>query len=70
MSEANITPPSTTDNSFDSEIIYNYGKRKVKFKGICLKQESVSFIHGNVVHLYISCKLDTSSRDLNTHFTL
>ena len=30
----------------------------------------VSFIHGNVVNLYISYELDTWSRDLNTDFTL
>ena len=30
----------------------------------------VSFLHKNVVHLYISYKLDTWSRDLNTDFTL
>ena len=69
MSEESITLPSTTDNSFDSEIIYNYGKGKIKFKGICLKQDSVSFIHGNV-NLYIFYETDTWSRDLNTDFTL
>ena len=37
---------STTDNSFDPEIIYNYGQGKIKVKGICLKQDSMSFIHG------------------------
>ena len=30
----------------------------------------VSFLHKNVVHLYISYKLDTWSRNLNTDFTL
>ena len=35
MSEESITPPSTTGNSFDLEIIYDYGKGKGKFKGIC-----------------------------------
>ena len=70
MSEESITPPSTTNNSFDTEIIYNYGKRKAKIKGICLKQETVSFIHGNVVNLNISYELDTLSRDLNTDFAL
>ena len=45
------TPPSTTDKSFDPKIIYDYGKRKIKFKGICLKQDSVSFIHRIVVNI-------------------
>ena len=55
---------------FDPEIIYNYGKGQIKFKGICLKQDSVCFIHGNVVSLYISYELNTWSRDLSTYFTL
>ena len=45
------TPPSTTDKSFDPKITYDYGKRKIKFKGICLKQDSVSFIHRTAVNI-------------------
>ena len=67
MSEESVTPPSTTGNSFYWEIIYNYGKGKAKFKEICLKQDSVSIF---VANLYISYKLDTWSRDVNTDFTL
>ena len=70
MSEESITPPSTTDKTFDPEIVYNYGKGKMKFKEICLKQNSVSFIHESVVNLYISYELDTCLRDLNADFTL
>ena len=70
MSEEGITPPSTTDHSFDSEKGYNYGKGKIKFKGISLKQDSVPFIHGYVVNFYISYELDTWLRDLNTGCTL
>ena len=70
ISEESIIPTSTSDNSFDPEINYNYGKRKAKFKGICLKQDSVSFIPGNVVNLNTSYKLDTLLRDLNTDFVL
>ena len=70
MSEETISPSSTTGNSFGLEIIYNYGKRKAKIKVICFKQDSASFIPGNVVNLNTSYKLDTWSRDLNTDFTL
>ena len=70
MSKEIITPLSTTGNGFDPKINYNYGKRKVKFKGICLKQVRVSFFPGNVVNSNISYKLDTCSRDSNTDFTL
>ena len=70
MSEESATPLLITGNSFDPEIIYNYGKGKIKFKGICLKQDSVSFIHMNVINVYISYELDIWSRDLNTDSTL
>ena len=70
ISVKSITPPSTTGQSFDPEIIYKYDKGKIKFKGICLKQHSVSFIRRNVVNLCISYELDTWSVDLNTDFTL
>ena len=33
MSEESIIHQSATNKSFDPEIIYNYGKGKIKFKG-------------------------------------
>ena len=69
MSEETITTPSRAENSFNPEIIYNYGRGRIKFKGICLKQDSVSFIDRNAVNLYVWYKVDTWSRDLNTDFT-
>ena len=42
----------------------------MEFSEICLKQESVYFLHKNIVNLYISYELDTLSRDLNTNFAL
>ena len=65
-----LTAQPTANKSFDDEITYNFGKGKRKFKGICLKQDSAPFICGNAVTFYISYKLDTWSRDLNTDFTL
>ena len=32
MSEGSIKSPSRTGNSFDLEVIYNCGQRRVKFK--------------------------------------
>ena len=43
MSQKSIRPPSTTDISFKREIDYIYGREKMDFKGIGLKQDSVSF---------------------------
>ena len=61
--EESVPPFSTIDNSFDPEMIYKYDKGKIKFK------ITVSFIHANVVTLYIFYELDTWFRDLNTNFT-
>ena len=58
------------ERSFTPKCIDKYLIPRVKFSGNCLRQDSISFIHGNVINLYISYKLDTSSRDLNTDFTL
>ena len=54
MSGKSITLPSRTDHSFDSELTYNYGKGKGKFKGIYLKQDIASFIHENEVDCFFT----------------
>ena len=38
-----IAPPSAADNSFNPETIYDYGRGRMNFKGICLKQGNLSF---------------------------
>ena len=43
-----------------------YPISKMKFNGNCLKQGSESFLHKNVVNVYIAYKLDAWSRAL-TH---
>ena len=43
MSKESIKPPFTTDNIFDPEIIHKNGQRKITIKGICLKQDNISF---------------------------
>ena len=69
MSEESLKNPSTPDNSFDPKGIVVYPLSKVKFNGNCLKQDIVSFLHKNIVNLYITYELDAWSRDLNTDFT-
>ena len=51
MHNSNITVAAkvTADHQFN----------RVKFKGIALKEDSVSFLHKEVVNLYISYQLDT-----------
>ena len=67
MSQKSTNPPSTY-NTFTPERNGKYSIAIVKFNGNFLKQDSVSFIHGNVANLYISYKLDAWSRDFNTTF--
>ena len=61
---------SKSGNSFALQGVDDYPITKVKFNGSCLRQDSISFIHENIVNLYIFHKLDTWSRDLNTDFIL
>ena len=70
MPHESIKNPPTSDNSFAPKLITDYSPHRVKFNGNCLRQDSVSFLHKNVVNLYISYKLDTWSKDLSTDFTL
>ena len=71
MSQKSIKNQHTSDINFSPKMIDNYILNgRVRFKGICLKQVSVSFLHRKVVNLYISHELDTWSKDLNTVFTL
>ena len=63
--------PESIKITFSPELIDRFTRFfRMKFKGICLKQDSASFLHKNIVNLYITYKLDTWSKDLNTDFTL
>ena len=57
-------------NSFNQDVMFNFGYNGVKFKGICLKPDSASSFHGNVVNLCIFNEFHTWSRYLVTDFTL
>ena len=70
ISKESVKNRHTSGIRFAPKLIGNYQFKKVELKGICLKQESVSLLHKNIVNVYISSKLDTCSRDLNTDFTL
>ena len=63
--------PESIKITFSPELIDRFTRFfRMKFKGIYLKQDSASFLHKNIVNLYITYKLDTWSKDLNTDFTL
>lgn len=55
-----IKPLNASDNGLAPKLIYIYNKRiAVTFEGIYLNQNMTSFNHGNVIHVFIFCKLDT-----------
>ena len=71
MLEESIKTPATPVNSLALRLNYvNNAKIRVKFDSSCLKQDKVSFTHGNSVNVLIVYELYMWSRDLNTDFTL
>ena len=67
MLQESIKNSHTSDTTFAPKLVGKYRFNTMKFKGILLKQDSVSFLHKKVVNLYI---FDTCSKYLNTDFTL
>ena len=70
ISKESIKNLHISDITFLPELIDTYQLSRVKFKGICLEQDSVSFLHKKIVNLYVSYTLDLWSGGLNTDFTL
>ena len=68
-SEESIKNPPGLDNTVDQSLINSYLLPDVKLGGNCLMNSNISVLR-KVVNLYISYKLDTWSRGLNTDFTL
>ena len=61
LSNESINPPTTSNNSLNARLSYNYSKIKVQFTGSYLKQPRFTFIHIKVVNIYIVYELDASS---------
>ena len=61
LSDENIKPPTTTNNSYTPELNYYGTKTKIKFTGSCLKQSSHILAHKKVVNIYIAYELAASS---------
>ena len=54
MSEESIKNQPAAGNSFSSKKISYYKILAIKFSGNCLRQDFTSFIHRNIVDLYIA----------------
>ena len=61
LSDENIKPPSTSDNSLSPLIDFLGNKIRLKFNGGCLKQQNkLTYTHGTIVNIYIVCELGAS----------
>ena len=56
MSDEITEPPSPSDNSLAPALSDFGNKTSVKFDGSCLKQDKITFTHGNTVNIYIAYK--------------
>ena len=65
MSNESIKLPTTSNNSFTSELNYYGTKTRVKFIRSCLKQSSHIYTHKKVVNIYIVYELGASSSNVN-----
>ena len=69
MPQESIKNSHTSNITFAPELTKDFQSSIVKFKGICFKQNSVSFFHKKVINLFISYRTDAWSKDLNSDFT-
>ena len=65
LSNENIKPPTTSDNSLNPKLNYCGNKIRVQFTGSCLKQPKFTFTHKKVVNIYIVYELGPSSSHTN-----
>ena len=56
-----ITIPITHDCSIHPKLNYYGTNVRVKFTESCLKQSIISYVHSNIVNIYIVYELGTSS---------
>ena len=69
LSEGSIKFPSKFNNCLAPALSYFGNKTKVKFDGSSLKQDKITFTHGNIINIHISYKINLwPKRDDN--FTL
>ena len=58
LSDGNITVPTTSDYELKRQLSYFYTKTRVEFRGSCLKQDKITYTHGQIVNIYIVYELD------------
>ena len=53
LSAETTNPPATSDNILTPRLNYYGDKVRVEFTGSCLKQSTISYVHGKVINIYI-----------------
>ena len=60
MFDGSIKPLTTDNKMLNPSIDYVGTKTRVKCRGVCLKQEKVTFNHGKIVNIYIFYEIERS----------
>ena len=60
MSAENVNSIKTPNHSITPNLDYYGTKTRVEFNGSCLKQDKVTFNHGEVVNIYIVYEISKS----------
>ena len=68
MSGESINTPSTSDNSLAPVLSYVGNKIRVKFDGICIKQDKITFNHEKIVNICIAYEINRAYDDIRKFF--
>ena len=70
MSNESIKPPSAPNNFLTPSLNYLGTKTRVKFSGSFLKQDKVTYNHGNIVNIYIVYEINKKGNTVISDPTL
>ena len=60
LSDKSIKPPSTSNKMLNPSVGYVGTKIRVKFNGVCLKQEKIIFIQVKIINIYVVFEIEKS----------
>ena len=66
LSDENIKPSATSDDSLAPELSYYGTKTRIKFTGNCLKQDKITYTHKKTISIYTVYELNFS--DCNSNY--
>ena len=58
LSGETIKPPARSDYKLNPQLSYCGNKKRVYFRGSCLKQDKITFNHGKIVNIYVVYELN------------